>query len=125
MSKMAKHIKPSPILVCLQCGQEMERKRDSAGRLQDLALFMKRKYCSKDCKDKSLIKEIVNKGGWRWRARLQRKTSCELCESQKNLQVHHKNKILSDNAPENLQTLCASCHNTLHWKERKENGLAV
>ena len=123
MSKMQKYIKPSPESYCQQCGTRMERKRFSSGRLEDLGRFMKRKFCSKKCQDESLIKSTVTSGQYRYRARMRREDCCELCGSLKNLQVHHKDKNLSNNTLENLQTLCASCHNTLHWQERRENGL--
>lgn len=120
---MDPRIKATPTLQCKQCGEMMERHRFSSGRLQDLALFMKRKFCSKKCKDQSLVKETLSsnhKG--RWRSRAQKKECCEQCSSQNNLQVHHKDKDLMNNCSDNLQTLCASCHNTLHWKERKAIG---
>ena len=122
VSKMKNQIKPAPILHCNQCGVQMERPRFSSGRLMDLGLFMKRKFCSKECQDKSLIKQNVTNGQHRYRARKHKKSCCELCSSQKNLQVHHKDKDITNNQIENLQTLCASCHNTLHWQEKLANG---
>ncbi len=122
MSKMKELIKKGPLLSCQQCGVQMERQRFSSGRLEDFTRFTKRKFCSKKCRDNSLIKDHVGKNQFRWRARKQKLDACELCGSAKNLQVHHKNKTLSDNTLINLQTLCASCHNTLHWKDRRANG---
>jgi hypothetical protein len=122
MSKMQAYIKPAPESHCRQCGRKMERQRFSSGRLEDLGRFMKRKSCSKKCQDESLIKTTVTVGQYRFRARMLRADCCDLCGSAKNLQVHHKDKDLSNNTLENLQTLCASCHNTLHWLERKGHG---
>ena len=124
VSKMQAYIKPAPVLRCQQCGAQMERQRFSNGRLMDLGQFLKRKFCSKACQSASSVKSKVTPGSYRHRARKSRLECCELCSSQKNLQVHHKNRNVENNSPENLQTLCASCHNKEHWKDRRENGLS-
>lgn len=45
------------------------------------------------------------------------KDSCELCGSTKTLQVHHldRDNKHSNNYPDNLITLCSSCHQRLHY----------
>ena len=43
-----------------------------------------------------------------------RKLACERCDKQKNLGVHHLNLDHYDNNPKNLQTLCVSCHMSVH-----------
>lgn len=56
------------------------------------------------------------------------KNSCEKCESKKNLQIHHKQVAKytknysiyaegGNHKPDNLQTLCASCHLKTHYRE--------
>ena len=100
----------------------MERRRFASGVLECMTSFTKRKLCSRKCKDASVVKEVVSKNQYRYRARRMRKPQCEQCGSVSKLQVHHIDKDVSNNTPMNLQTLCASCHNTLHWKDRKANG---
>src|ERR1039457_2882938 len=39
-----------------------------------------------------------------------KKPFCERCGSSLNLEVHHKNEDIRYNNPENLETLCRSCH---------------
>lgn len=103
----------------------MERQRLSSGRLMDLGQFMKRKFCSKACQSASFVKEEVTTGSHRHRARKNKLQCCELCSSQENLQVHHKDRNPKNNSLSNLQTLCASCHNKEHWKDRKDHGVSI
>ena len=117
-SKMWRQMK-SAELFCQFCGRKMERQRNAAGRLEDFARFSKRKYCSTDCRDKAAVKPEVKRCQAHWRARKSRRESCELCGSKTNLHVHHKDPNEWNNCPENLQTLCASCHNRLHWKTHR------
>lgn len=42
------------------------------------------------------------------------KSSCEICEATKDLEVHHKDKNHSNNNPNNLMTVCSSCHQRVH-----------
>lgn len=118
-SKMWRQTKHA-VLSCRYCGREIERKRNAAGRLEDFCRFSKRKYCSTECRDKAQMKPDteIKRCEAHLRARKFRKECCELCASMTNLQVHHKDKNEWNNSPENLQTLCASCHNHLHWLER-------
>lgn len=124
VSKMQAYIKEAPLLKCQHCGAQMERQRLSSGRLMDLGSFMKRKFCSKACQSASFVKATVTTGQHRHRARKTKQACCEQCSSQQTLQVHHKDKNPANNAPTNLQTLCASCHNTLHWADRKAHGVS-
>ena len=41
---------------------------------------------------------------------------CAICGSTKKLQVHHKDEKRTNNHPENLITLCNSCHSRIHSK---------
>ena len=49
---------------------------------------------------------------------------CARCGAMENLGVHHKDFDHYNNAPENLQALCVSCHMTVHklayWKAKRE-----
>lgn len=42
------------------------------------------------------------------------KSSCEICGATKDLEVHHKDKNHSNNNPNNLITVCRSCHQKVH-----------
>ena len=42
------------------------------------------------------------------------KNHCERCPSQRNLVVHHKNRDRTNNEPDNLETICRSCHHAEH-----------
>ena len=42
------------------------------------------------------------------------KSSCEICGATKDLEVHHKDKNHSNNNPNNLITVCSSCHQQIH-----------
>ena len=42
--------------------------------------------------------------------------SCEFCSSTETLQVHHVDENRNNNTPNNLKTLCASCHQRVHSK---------
>lgn len=42
------------------------------------------------------------------------KSSCEICGATKDLEVYHKDKNHSNNNPNNLMTVCSSCHQKVH-----------
>jgi len=54
------------------------------------------------------------------KARKYKKESCERCGALHRLVVHHKNKNQTDNRPENIQTLCSSCHHTVHGLRKQK-----
>jgi hypothetical protein len=55
-----------------------------------------------------------------WAVRLScQKPTCEMCGGTSRLGLHHKDRDRTNNSPENLQTLCPSCHTRLHWVEDK------
>lgn len=63
--------------------------------------------------------------------------SCKACGGQENLELHHKSEHLHDpkaqqrsrflrergkvDSPANIATICGSCHDRIHNKDRKEN----
>ncbi len=53
-----------------------------------------------------LWKRILERDGWR----------CQNCGCLENLQVHHviRKSSLGNDEEENLMTLCASCHRSVH-----------
>jgi len=113
----AKHIVPEKF--CEQCGIRLARKRYN-GRLEDRAMFLRRRFCSRECAWVHSRKPSVTLSGLRCRAAKKRGRICQLCRGKKNLNIHHINRDVADNSPSNLLTLCASCHTALHWKEGKQ-----
>jgi len=95
---------------CETCGTSISRKRYS-GRLEDLGAFKRRKFCSLSCAN---TREEVGYHGNSWRARKHLRKRCEICGGSKLLAAHHVDENRSNNTPENIQTLCVTCHNKLH-----------
>ena len=120
---MARPITPMEPRNCAHCGKTMERKRYN-GKLEDRSRYKERKYCNYTCMGKA--KQIGDKVTIQYSRRQSAKTvreKCEICEaSNKTLQVHHKNGNPLDNATENLQTLCVSCHQKVHSQRYTEEG---
>ena len=44
---------------------------------------------------------------------------CLICDSPKNLEVHHINGIKGDDRSDNLATLCRKCHHRIEKKDRE------
>ncbi len=91
---------------CLVCG------KDISGR------SLRTKYCSSYCGDKIRKKKYGEKN-LRYDLQLKRDeiikikgSKCFFCESEINLQIHHKN--YKNNELSNLVLLCAKCHRKLH-----------
>lgn len=86
----------------------------------------KKHYCSKKCSNNSYSKSNPSRYGGTWtkwiRLIKQRDKLCLLCNSDKNLQVHHFKKLkefsIPDNAHyhENLGLFCVSCHKKVEGK---------
>lgn len=108
--------KPDAKRYCRNCRAKLRRKMYGSQLESNLA-FSRRKFCDQACMLQGWSKRKVGKQGYLWRARKHRKATCERCQSIIGLQVHHKNRDWTDNRPENLETLCASCHRRLHWME--------
>lgn len=94
---------------CLQCQQTFTTSNkpfsNSAGN-----------FCSIKCRDNSYLKpDKFIRSGWKKFRNLFFKSGndfCFKCYSKENLQVHHlvPHSITKDNRPENLVTLCKTCH---------------
>lgn len=106
--------KADPRKYCAHCGVRMRRKRYN-GRLEDLGVFNRRKYCDKRCMAADHADREVGKQGHLWRARRHRKDACERCGSSENLHVHHRDDNWRNDDIANLETLCGSCHLEHHW----------
>ena len=110
--------KSEPEKCCLACGEKLSRKRFN-GRLEDYNVFLRRKYCSRECSWIHSLKESVTLSGAYSRATKLKDGACVECGSAKLVGIHHKDRNPWNNSSENLVTLCASCHTKLHWKEGK------
>lgn len=58
------------------------------------------------------------------------KQKCRVCLTKERLSIHHidgrnHEKESPNNKPENLITLCVSCHHKLHWWQRKNHNLTT
>src|SRR5574337_204403 len=115
---MSIEVSPKP---CERCGVTMERKRYN-GRLEDPAVFARRRYCSLSCANS---RDEVTKSAHHWRAQRHRKDSCQTCSTATDLHVHHIDRNPANNDPANLMTLCASCHLKLHWREDRAARMAA
>lgn len=112
--------KLDPKKYCRHCRARLHRKRYN-GRLEDLAVFRRRKFCDKICMEKAHeARSIISRSGYLWRARRHLKNQCEMCCKKKKLQIHHEDRDWKNNDPKNLRTLCAPCHRKLHWAEDKQ-----
>lgn len=103
---------------CERCGSMMQRKRFN-GTLEDFTAFQRRRFCSLSCANK--------RGNWgksstaKHRAANKMKlAACEACgRPHEKLHVHHKNEDFTDNSPQNLETLCPSCHKRRHVSAKR------
>ncbi len=100
---------------CAVCGQTLYRRR-YGGRLEDLTVFNKRKFCSLSCANTRMV---LTKHGYSWRARKYLKVSCEACGSTRYRQAHHVDQNKANNSPANIQTLCKFCHDFWHSTARR------
>jgi len=106
-----------PDKVCPTCGATFNRKRFGKV-LEDSTRYISRKNCSQSCGNTLL--EPQDKTTFHLRAQKHRKPSCEMCGSTKRLDVHHRDGNIKNNALENLQTLCHTCHMKWHWSLRRQ-----
>src|SRR6266542_4575878 len=113
--------KIDPVKTCAPSGRVFTRRR-FGNRLEDRSRFLSRRHCSQGCAN---TKPVVSKDANHWRARKHKATCCSECATTKRLHVHHKDRNPANNRPANLQTLCASCHLKLHWREDRESRLAA
>ena len=118
---MGTTILPTPDKNCETCGTPMQRKRYGK-RLEDRGVFMRRRHCSQKCANtrKEVVKDTLH-----WRARQHKKEACTECGTRESLHVHHIDRNPANNDPSNLETLCASCHLLLHWREDRDVRMAA
>lgn len=111
---MPQHRKPELEKYCQFCGKRLHRKIIN-GRLEDSAVFTRRKNCDVLCMAKGMVKKQATISALHLRAERFKSDKCEKCGTRTNLHMHHLDKDLTNNAPANLMTLCASCHQKWHW----------
>lgn len=54
---MGRKVKETPLRYCQYCGTKLERKVFAGGRLEDVAVLCKRKYCDRICMRKDRLKK--------------------------------------------------------------------
>jgi len=110
--------KDDPVKYCAACGRQLARKRIN-GRLEDLGVFLRRKYCNRRCMAKGQRKLIVKRATLHKRASRFRANKCENCPATTNLALHHIDGNPANNRKSNRMTLCGSCHTRWHWEHGK------
>lgn len=113
---MGRPKKPDPFKSCRKCGVAIVRKRFN-GVLEDLGAFRKRYYCDRACMaayQEGTIKVLNAKNSRRQSAKTVA-MSCARCgRNTTRLNVHHKDENPLNNTPDNLESLCGSCHKLEH-----------
>ena len=117
---------------CEYCSNKLERKRFN-GRLEDFGVFNKRKYCNRDCMKKSYVMVGKNNQSWSTAHATARKInelflnkdSCEICGSEKSLDIHHIDGDWQNNNLDNLMCLCRSCHMKCERRGDKNNNYRI
>jgi hypothetical protein len=101
--------KTYPIRNCLQCGAILVRREG-----QPASNFKKQKFCNHKCCGIYQQKVNATQPALCRRAFIYKKEKCESCGASEHLCVHHIDGNEANNIPENIRTLCLSCHNKLH-----------
>lgn len=117
---------PKPITdasrFCEVCGVEIVRRRLPCGELMSRSVFLRRKFCSRVCEGAAFASRPKKANpGWmtaHHHARNIKPTGpCERCGAIKKTDVHHKDGNWRNNALDNLERLCRSCHVKHHKRE--------
>lgn len=100
---------------CKNCGAALARKRYGK-RLEDRRMFNRRQFCNRQCAWKAQEKPIaeLTRTTLQQHARRMRGLFCNRCGTRLRLTTHHKDRNWRNNDPMNLETLCSSCHTSLH-----------
>lgn len=119
-----------------QLTEEHKRKIAEANRGKSVPLERRRKISETNKRKGIQPKEIYNKEGndhWRFNKGLGSDTltirrmlkkagfnidHCSQCNSTRNIHVHHIDENRKNNEISNLRVLCASCHMTVHRRNK-------
>lgn len=109
---------------CLWCGLAMERKRFGGirKRLETVPAYENRKYCDRLCAAKA---HVAAQPSALYLRNHYLKENCEVCMGKEKLQIHHKDVNRENNHPENLMTLCDSCHRAEHVRINAAKGIST
>ena len=112
--------KPTPQPVqpkkCAYCGNDIPRRTFPSGRSDSPSMYTERLYCNRVCQGHGQRSKTPSRSSRHRRAQQFLGSKCETCETTMDLLVHHKDRNNTNNAPENLMTLCRSCHTRWHWE---------
>ena len=108
---------------CAYCKKPMERKRLKNGELQSWLHYNKQKYCDRECMKKAFAAKPKTGKSWmvlhKHARQLKPYGNCEICGSDINVDVHHKDGNPENNDLSNLQRVCRSCHVKIHRPAKK------
>lgn len=113
--------KPDPLRHCSHCGAPLGRKRFN-GRLEDMGAFMRRAYCDRDCMASAFTGQprALEPAARTLRDRARKVKGlgpCEGCGGGGEVDVHHRDGNIENNALDNLERLCRPCHLSRHRGE--------
>jgi len=102
-------------MTCAWCGKELVGK-DRARRV----------YCNRSCMAAARVKTPQTPEDGRYQAQNMFKAiSCERCGATSQLHRHHKDRIATNNHPDNVEVLCSMCHSYEHRKPLAQSTCAV
>lgn len=116
-------MQPHEIRYCKYCKKPMERKRRSNGVLQSWNEYNRQTYCNRECMKNAFREKPKTGTSWmaihRQARLLLPNGCCEICGSNRNVDVHHKDGNPQNNDLTNLQRLCRSCHIKAHKRQKR------
>lgn len=117
---MPRQPKPTPEKSCEWCGTAFTRKRvGKAQQLECVSNYMRRRFCTISCAVSNQHATPATEAASRKRAHAHVGPSCEACDTNQDLVVHHVDGDATNNALANLQTLCSPCHSFFHATQRR------